>query len=128
METPPQAYNYKNGGLEGIGILPMVDRSNHNNGTCDSGECGEPTPWDKDAIIIGDKWFCSPECARGYIVDTDSPVDSIILHDPQYHVDRKEVSTEAGEPEVDIEWSVSDTASALVILDEIAQLRLYHSL
>ena len=54
-------------------------------GTCNRAGCDTVLPWDMPAIGINGVGYCSPECAKQTdIVD----VESVCLHDPQYHVDR----------------------------------------
>jgi hypothetical protein len=69
-----------------------------NDGTCAHDDCEEPTPWDMAAIIVGDAWYCSPECAIEGVAAAESPPKTVTLHDPQYTADRDElpgVSAEA---------------------------------
>jgi len=59
-------------------------------GTCAAPDCDEPTPWDMAAIIVGEAWYCSPECAGGHLNRHGAPAQ-VTLHDPQFAADRAEL-------------------------------------
>lgn len=56
---------------------------------CNRDGCDHPTPWDMIAVIVNG-WppFCSPQCAREAVAESDIEPAVITIHDPQYRIDR----------------------------------------
>jgi len=82
-----------------------------NDGTCSHDDCEEPTPWDMAALIVGDAWYCSPECAIEGVAAAETTPDSVTLHDPQFTADRSSMPGVSAEA-VNITRSVSGRVDA----------------
>jgi len=59
-------------------------------GECSNEGCKQPTPMDMVGIILGERIYCSPDCAKECVSDHDFETDDVALHDPQYSVDREQ--------------------------------------
>jgi|GEM_PF-5652307 len=64
---------------------------------CHNPDCEEPTEQDMFAICIDNEPFCSVDCAREYLNTNPSGIESVALHDLQYHVERDKLSAEVSE-------------------------------
>jgi hypothetical protein len=54
-------------------------------------ECERAIALDFPAIILNDRWFCSPDCATDAVEDIDE-ISTVQIFDPQLFIDRAELS------------------------------------
>ena len=59
---------------------------------CDRPGCEEPCPYDRPAIVLdGEAICCSPDCALAVAASLDEPPGRVLLHDPEFAVDRERI-------------------------------------
>lgn len=89
-------------------------------GECHNEACDSVLPWDMPAIAVNDtNAFCGPECAVDFLESTNERVETVTLHDPQYHADRPEGVDESS---VSIWREVSGVSEALITVDELERM------
>lgn len=91
-------------------------------GECESSHCQKPTPWDMPCIIVDTAVYCSETCAIDSVCEAESYVDEVVLHDPQYAVDRTGVIEHVDDSSVNIIRVVSDGESIENIIREVSEL------
>lgn len=91
-------------------------------GGCHSDECTDPTPWDMPCIIVGGDVYCSEECAVDNVSNVQSYEDEIVLHDPQYDVDRVGKIGHIEDDSVNIIRVVSDGEHVPSVIHEVCDL------
>jgi len=89
--------------------------------TCSRPRCEEPTPWDMPAVVVDGVWCCSPACALEHLDGLERLPAAVTLHDPQYHVDREELSA-VSSAAVGIRREVVGTAEAIEAIRDADEL------
>lgn len=116
---------YEHFSVRGVSIqMDMAQSpSTDDEATCANPDCDEPTPWDMASVRLDDAEFCSPECARAHLDRTgaESVPQRVTLHDPQFAVDRSDLSGVA-EDAIDIGRPIEHGADARRALDEIEEM------
>lgn len=92
------------------------------NTTCANDACDHPTPWDMEAVVFNDTWYCSPDCARTALDSPDESPQKIRLHDPQFVIPRDAMPPEVASDDVYIERRVLGLKDARRAVDEIEEM------
>lgn len=74
-------------------------------GQCHNDGCDEPCPWDMSGIILFNEIYCSPDCAREGLKEMPDKPHEVVLHDPQFAVDRENTEAPSGMVDLVIESS-----------------------
>ena len=91
--------------------------------SCHNPDCEEPTEQDMFAICIDNEPFCSVDCAREYLNASSSAPETVILHDPQYQIERDKLHADFSEEDMGIVHDVTGVEEAVEIIDKFEDAR-----